>query len=213
MCFASCKSFCQEDRQASDRGGTTATHGSQHTCTDVKSPEAQAPRIAAPTRTDSTSCDRTTGMPAQDKVTPWLVSRTRAGGSQQVPPRGKTPDVKSCNTFTSLKSSVSWGIESRGFLCLVPAGILAKSLKEANTTSINLWDLGTQVFGFWQLYLTLFRVSSSTLLHALLGPVEAEMNQAVIQVSDAVTDLDHGRAGSLTHMYSSPGLPISQTNS
>lgn len=42
------------------------------TCIDAKSPEAQAPRIAAPTRTDSTSLDRTTGLPIQEKVTHLL---------------------------------------------------------------------------------------------------------------------------------------------
>jgi len=43
-----------------------------HTCIDVKSPEAQAPRIAAPTKTDSTSLDRTTGLPIQEKAMPLL---------------------------------------------------------------------------------------------------------------------------------------------
>lgn len=43
-----------------------------HTCIDAKSPEAQAPRIAAPTKTDSTSLDRTTGLPVQEKARPLL---------------------------------------------------------------------------------------------------------------------------------------------
>lgn len=43
-----------------------------HTCMEAKSPEAQAPRIAAPTKTDSTSWDRTIGLPVQERNTPLL---------------------------------------------------------------------------------------------------------------------------------------------
>lgn len=67
MCFARCKLLLREGQS---HEGPQASPGSPpHTCTEGKSPEAQAPRIAAPTRTDSTSCDRTAGMPVQDEAT------------------------------------------------------------------------------------------------------------------------------------------------
>lgn len=95
MCFARCE-LLSGGRTVSDGEGPWPTPWSSHTCTEAKSPEAQAPRIAAPTRTDSTSCDRTTGMPAQDKDTPWLGSKTGAltVWSQQAAPAAETPDVK-----------------------------------------------------------------------------------------------------------------------
>lgn len=71
-----CKTWAAVKSKPQTGEGPGPTPWSSHTCTEAKSPEAHAPRIAAPTRTDSTSCDRTTGMPAQDKATPWLGSRT-----------------------------------------------------------------------------------------------------------------------------------------
>lgn len=43
-----------------------------HTCIDAKSPEAQAPSMAAPTNTDSASLDRTMGLPIHEKAVPLL---------------------------------------------------------------------------------------------------------------------------------------------
>lgn len=121
-----CKMWAAVKRKGSpDRGGAmayppTAPHSS-HTCTEVKSPEAQAPRIAAPTRTDSTSWDRTTGMPAQDKTTPWLVSRPGAlwGASKQPSSKNTWCEGSNRHLLPNLAVPCLLGFPgSKGFHCL-----------------------------------------------------------------------------------------------
>lgn len=53
-----------------------------HTWIDAKSPEAQAPRIAAPTKTDSTSLDSTTGLPAEGRARPLLGNKAAPANPQ-----------------------------------------------------------------------------------------------------------------------------------
>lgn len=118
-----CKMRAAVKRKISLRQGRESRPAprSSHTCTEVKSPEAQAPRIAAPTRTDSTSCDKTTDMPVRNKATPWLGSRAgtvwRASKHpqwQKYQHAGSSPPMTSCPGSPELPSS-------KGFhwLCLL----------------------------------------------------------------------------------------------
>lgn len=120
------------------------TPWSSHTCTEVKSPEAQAPRTAAPTRTDSASCDRTTGMPAQDKATPWL-------GSQQAAPATETPDMMWREGSSGHPLPVPHSARVLGMTWFwrisqpVPAGKAGRSPEGPTTTYINSEDLFAQI--------------------------------------------------------------------
>lgn len=175
-----CKTCAAVKRKPQTGEGPGPTPWSSHTCTEAKSPEAQAPRIAAPTRTDSTSCDRTTGMPAQDKATPWLGSRTGHCGE----PASITSSKNTCCggssghplpvLHCSLFQEIPWVYR---ISLPLPAGTVGKGPTGDNAIQINSGDLFARVSRLL-LAATCHLVQVQFNKHlsgALLGPWRTEM--------------------------------------